>query len=171
MLIGGEEVTTGNDTNKLFSLQDDGTWSEELPPMPTPRLSPTAVSTDHHILVADGAEVEVFDGNKWSRAQSLPVRLSLLGATSTLFNGEWYLMTRFGQGALSSASVDALIASACAGEEDHNVWKSVPGPPRRRARIGTFGGRLLAVGGLSFPGPVAGGYMPLTTDLWIECET
>ena len=30
VLIGGQDFNTGTVTNKLFSLQDDGIWSEEL---------------------------------------------------------------------------------------------------------------------------------------------
>ena len=147
VLIGGEENTTREATKKLFSLQDDGTWREELPPMLTPRRFPTAVNTGHHILVTDGTDVEVFDGSKWSRAQPLPEKLTHI-LTSTLLNGGWYLMTKFQvMGSLFCASVDDLIASACAGERGQNVWKSLPGPPLW-ATIGTFGGHLLAVGRL-----------------------
>ena len=146
VLIGGEEVTTKNVTNKLFSLQDDGTWREELPPMPTPKRFPTAVSTGHHILVTDGAEVEVFDGSKWSRAQPLPEKLGQ-NLNSTFLNGEWYLMSISGLKPLFIASVDDVIASACAGERVHNVWKPLLRPPLWWAGIGTFGGHLLAVGG------------------------
>ena len=154
VLVGGREVATG-DTNKLWSLQDNGTWAEDLPPMPTQRRSATAVSTGHHLLVAGGmgedgvtSAVEVFDGKRWSTTEPLPV--GLYDMKSALLNGEWYLM---GGGlwpgrSVSSASVAAHLTTAGTGERTHSVWRTLPDAPLGFSSPAAFGGLLLAIGGL-----------------------
>ena len=63
VLVGGIEVDTKRPTNKLWSLQDDGSWAE-LPPMRTPRSHATALSTGHHLLVAGGCGIGK-DSGQW----------------------------------------------------------------------------------------------------------
>ena len=153
VLAGGVEVATECTTNKLWSLQEDGTWAEELPPMPTQRSRPTALSTGQHLLVAGGVgvggaegAVEVFDGEKWSRSESLPKGGPNM--KSALFKGEWYLMGGPMQGcSVFSASVDALLATAGTGERTHTVWRTLPEAPLERSSTAVFGSHLLAIGG------------------------
>ena len=157
VLIGGIEVATGQLTNKLWSLQDDGTWAEELPPMLTPRTRATALSIGHHlqhVLVAGGlgggtssAEVEVFDGRRWTRAQPLPE--ADYNMKCAFLKGEWYLMGGVSQGSsVFSATVDTLIASASAGGETPSVWRRLPCVPNAKCCAAVFGGHLLAIGGV-----------------------
>ena len=153
VMVGGREVATG-DTNKLWSLQDDGTWAEDLPPMPTRRRSATAVSTGHHLLVAGGVgedrretAVEVFDGKRWSTTEPLPV--GFCDMKSAHLNGEWYLMGGWRQGcSVFSASVAALLASACKVEGTHSVWRTLPEAPLMFSSPAAFGSLLLAIGGV-----------------------
>ena len=153
VMVGGREVATG-DTNKLWSLQDDGTWAEDLPPMPTRRRSATAVSTGHHLLVAGGlgedgvkSAVEVFDGKRWSTTKPLPE--GDYGMKSALLNGEWYLMGGLWPGrSVFSASVAALLATAGTNVRTHSVWKRLPVAPLEKSSPASFGGLLLAIGGL-----------------------
>ena len=153
VLVGGREVATGYLTNKLWSLQDDGTWAEDLPPMPTRRRSATAVSTGHHLLVAsgmreDGGEsaVEVFDGKRWSTTEPLPKEFHDM--KSALLDGEWYLMGGWRQDrSVFSASVAALLTSAGTGERTLSVWKKLPEAPLKYSSLAVFGGLLLAIGG------------------------
>ena len=156
VLVGGIEFASGQVTNKLFSLQDVGTLVEELPPMLTPRWRATALSTGHHLLVAGGdvsvlllsltAEVEIFDGRMWAKAQTLPKAARYM--KSAFLNGEWYLMGGFGQDrSVFSATVDTLIASASAGGETPTVWKTLPEAPLKWSSTAVFGGHLLAIGG------------------------
>ena len=154
VLVGGMEGAARYSTNKLWSLQDDCTWAEDLPPMPTRRRSATAVSTGHHLLVAgglgvDGGEsaVEVFDGKRWSTTEPLPVRGH--DVKFALLNGEWYLMGGWWHGhSVFSASVAALLASAGTGERTHSVWRRRPEAPLGFSSPAAFGGLLLAIGGL-----------------------
>ena len=163
VLVGGREVATGYLTNKLWSLQDDGTWAEDLPPMPTRRRSATAVSTGHHLLVAGGVgedrretAVEVFDGKRWSTTEPLPkgdyvMKSALVNYSmkSALLNGEWYLMGGLWPGrSVFSASVAALLATAGTGERIHSVWRTLPEAPLEFSSPTVFGGLLLAIGGL-----------------------
>ena len=169
VLVGGEKVASGQVTNKLLSLKDDGAWAEELPPMLTLRREATALSIDHHLLVAGGhkdvsedshtAEVEIFDGRRWLRAQPLPK--AAWHMKSAFFHGEWYLMGGFRQDrSVFSATVDTLIASASAGGEMPTVWKTLPEAPLDlwQSSTAVVGGHLLAIGGT-----VAGTY------LWKDC--
>ena len=169
VLVGGREVATGYLTNKLWSLQDDGTWAEDLPPMPTWRRSATAVSTGHHLLVAGGMRedqgeraVEVFDGKRWSTTEPLPV--GFYDMKSALLNGEWYLMGGWWQGrSVFSASVAALLASAGTGERTHSVWRRLPPAPLEFSSPATFGSLLLAIGGW-------GEYLSLHTASTEQCS-
>ena len=154
VMVGGREVATG-DTNKLWSLQDDGTWAEDLPPMPTRRRSASAVSSGHHLLVAGGmgedrreTAVEVFDGKRWSTTEPLP-KPGFFDMKSALLNGEWYLMGGWRQGrSVFSASVAALLASARKVEGTHSVWRILPVAPLEKSSPAAFGSLLLAIGGL-----------------------
>ncbi len=54
VLVGGIETTTGLNTDQLWVLQDEQTWTQPLPPMPTARHSASAVSLGDHLVVAGG---------------------------------------------------------------------------------------------------------------------
>ena len=96
VLLGGKEDATTHVTNRLWTLQDDdGRWTDELLPMPTPRCGASAVDTGSHLIVAGGYSeehysalnvVEVFDGFRWTVAESLPKPCS--DVKSTLHDGE-----------------------------------------------------------------------------------
>ena len=153
VLVGGREGAARYSTNKLWSLQDDGTWAEDLPLMPTRRRSATAVSTGHHLLVAGGrgvaaeeSAVEVFDGKRWSTTEPLPE--GFYDMKSALLDGEWYLMGGWWQSrSVFSASVAALLASAGTGERTHSVWRTLPDAPLTMSIPAAFGSLLLAIGG------------------------
>ena len=153
VLVGGREVAARYLTNKMWSLQDNGTWAKDLSPMPTRRRSATAVSTGHHLLVAGGmgdsgitSAVEVFDGKRWSTTEPLPV--GFYDMKSAHLNGEWYLMGGLTQHcSVFSASVAALLASAGKVEGTHSVWRILPEAPLHLSSPAAFGSLLLAVGG------------------------
>ena len=79
-LVGG--LQCGTITNKLFSLSEEGTWTEKFPPMQTTREGSTALCTGT-ALVAGGRDkdlsalwaVEVLNTEtlQWSIAADLPV--------------------------------------------------------------------------------------------------
>ncbi len=96
VLVGGIETTTRRVTDQLWALQDERTWTQPLPPMPTARYVASAVSSGDHLVVAGGDKglftdsVEVYDGVQWVRADPLPVACSDI--KSTHHSGMWYLM-------------------------------------------------------------------------------
>ena len=134
VLVGGQATTQTcrHGTNKLWSLQEDSSWAEELPPMTTERSGAAVLSTGHHLIVAGGGYwdaveeiVEVFDGKRWLRTSSPPELL--LSATSALLDGEWYVKG-VQQEMIFSAGVDALIANAGEDEAEHVEWRELPVP-------------------------------------------
>ena len=162
VLVGGieKQMTTNGDTtvtNKLWSLQDDGTWAEELPPMIAKRYGAAVLSTVDHLIVASGITpddtkecrgVEVFDGKRWLWTESLPDDFLYRSPTSTLLNGEWYLKGEM-QTSVFSARVDALIANAGEDEAGHVVWRKLPKEaPFRHSTLVAYGSCLLTLGGL-----------------------
>ena len=74
--------SSGKTTNIILCLEDQGTkWRELLPPMPTARYRPAAVTTPTHLIVAGGeagiTHVEILDTItlQWSSASSSPQAL------------------------------------------------------------------------------------------------
>ena len=78
VLVGGAIGNSDITTNELWLSADCGkTWSQDLPPMPTKRTFPSAVSTDECLLVMDGygpreKPVEIFVEGQWSSLFPLP---------------------------------------------------------------------------------------------------
>ena len=149
ILVGGRVASTY--TNKLWSLQDDGSWIEELPPMTTERSGAAVLSTGHHLIVAGGGYldaveeiVEVFDGKRWLKTLSPPELLS--SATSALLDGEWYVKG-VQQNVIFSARVDALIANTGEDEADYVEWRELPElhVPLKHSSIVAFCGYILAL--------------------------
>ena len=153
VLVGGEEVGTRHITNKLWSLQDNGTWAEDLPPMLTRRSEATAMSTGQYLLVAGGRgvgreerAVEVFDGKMWFKTEPLPKGGQDI--KSVLLNGEWYLMGGWCQGrSVFSASVNILLDTAGTCKGTHTVWRTLPKAPLAFSSPVVFNSLLLAIGG------------------------
>ena len=90
--------------------------------------------------------VEVYDGNVWARAQSLPIRPDLMGK-SIPCEGKWYL---YGRIQSCYTSLDSLIATARsdtpATEEQTSVWKELPGGPQDFLYAPTtFGNQLVDI--------------------------
>ena len=131
VLVGGHDLIDLQCTNKLWSLQDDDSWIEELPPMTTKRCGAAVLSIDHHLIVAGGEDkeaveviVEVFDGKRWSITYS--PRVLLWKSKSVLHDGVWYV---FGERDVVSASVEALIDNANGKVAEHdtrqNMWRKL----------------------------------------------
>ena len=160
VLVGGREYVgeniDGDDTNKLWTLSEDGQWQETLPPMPTPcGYGTSAVSHGDHLLVIGGDDypnnkVYVYNGHHWASAQHPPQRLGSI--KSTVLNGHWYLMggelLPSRPTCVYSCSLDSLLASCQPSEISHQpspVWKRLTDPPSNRDCFPTvFGKRLIA---------------------------
>ena len=165
VLIGGWDASTGRYTNQLWVLQcDEKTWTQPLPPMSTPRCWASALSINQYIFVAGGIDedyssldiVEVYDGQQWSRAQSLPGAGCRL--KSALYNGHWYLIG--GQHSFKSEIkiysqkvfrtsltvyqkniVEASVKSASIS------WEILEETPLKCSAAVVYGNQLLCVGG------------------------
>ncbi len=160
VLVGGREPT-GRVTNQLWVLQDEQTWTQPLPPMPTARASASAISSGDHLVVAGGLQVsgslsnlvEVYDGLQWVRADPLPV--ACCDIKSTYQSGMWYLMGGIGQStSVFYTSLHSLIEKATQqpphspnSSEQQSVWKTLPDVPYEYSSTTTLGGALLALGG------------------------
>ena len=71
VLVGGSkyvgESMSGDITNKLWTLSEDGQWQETLLPMPTPcGIYPSAVSHGDHLLVISSGGYEQSLCVQWS---------------------------------------------------------------------------------------------------------
>lgn len=105
VLVGGKEISTDQVTNKLWTLSASLDWQPSLPPMPTARYSPTAVTiaTPECLVVAGGAvgneeyvdTVEVFSQEQWTTVQPLPIKCRHM--KSTLRNGKLYFLGGYPQ--------------------------------------------------------------------------
>jgi hypothetical protein len=157
VLVGGREYggenVSGEPTNKLWTLSEDGQWQETLPPMPTPCAAPaSAVSHGDHLLVISDAtynyrnnKIYVYNGHHWASAQHPPEKLRYIN--STIFNGHWYVMGY--EGIVYSASLDSLLASCQPSEietsQPSSLWRRLTDAPSRRCYPLMFGNRLIAV--------------------------
>ena len=120
VLVGGVAASTNEITNQLWVLQEDErTWRQPLPAMPTARYAASAISHHNYLIVAGGWDsngretnvVEVYDGPQWMRTDPLPKCCSHMKTTA--HNGNYYLMGGTNQGqSVFCASLQSLIAKA-----------------------------------------------------------
>ncbi len=182
VLVGGIETTTRRVTDQLWTLQDEQTWTQPLPPMPTARRSASAVSSGDHLVVAGGDagpartdSVEVYDGVQWVRADPLPV--ACRDIKSTYHSGMWYLMGGYGQStSVFCTSLQSLIEKATQqpshspdSSEQQSVWKTLLDVPCVYSSTTTLGGALLTVGGVdsNYKTSSINMYSPLTRS-WLH---
>ncbi len=181
VLVGGVEYTTWRVTDQLWTLQDEQTWTQPLPPMPTARRSASAVSSGDHLVVAGGYtitdSVEVYDGGQWVRADPLPV--ACCGIKSTYHSGMWYLMGGYRQStSVFYTSLQSLIEEATCTQQpphspdsskQHSLRKTLPDVPYASSSTTTLGGALLTVGGWDRKGKTSSisMYCPLTRS-WLH---
>ena len=161
--IGGWNC--GRATNTLLSLDDQGTRCRELlPPMPTARARPGAVTTPTHLIIAGGqtgpfqhpyalSTIEILDTNtlQWSSASSSPQALQF--PHMSLCGEHLYLSQ---DNTIFSCSVGELLKSckpvstnSSAGE---SVWAKLADiPVPYGASLTTLRGQVLTIGGSDQP--------------------
>ena len=153
-------------TNTLHSLTGEGErkqWSQIFPPMPTPRKSPTCVTTEQALVVAGGygagghldtVEVMNTDTKVWTKVTSLPEKCSSL--TATVFGDRVYLAGGYPRSkSVFTCSLPDILPPDTLGSRlrrqtlspRQNVWKRVSSLPVTDSTLVSFGGHLLAVGG------------------------
>ncbi len=131
VLIGGNEVSSKEVTNKLWISEQDAimNWkSSLLPPMPTRRYGSSAVTTGtpESIIVAggrgeDGADLDTVEAlvqEQWSTCQSLPK--PCFGMNSTIHNGKLYLTG--GYAVFYCDLVSLLSSSQCEQPLASSLW-------------------------------------------------
>ena len=165
VLVGGMASSTV--TNQLWILQEDErTWRQPLPAMPTARFAASAISHHNHHIVAGGVDsnhretnvVEVYDGCQWMKTDPLPKCCSYM--KTTIHNGNYYLMGGSNQGqSVFCASLLSLIAkttqqsptqqsptSPSSGRQK-SAWETLPHVPYEYSATTILGAALVAVGG------------------------
>ena len=158
VLVGGRNPVTLNLTDELCVLDaDQQQWNQSLPSMPIKCCRSSAVSTDHHLIVAGGLDnnldpldvVQVYDGRQWRRVEPFPKADYFM--KSSLLNGIWYLAGGDEQEReVFCTSLHSLISTT---SSDRNrkvsVWKKLPNAPLEWCTPVTIGKQLAAVGGSS----------------------
>ena len=149
VVLAGGMLSNNTVTNKVWVLQDDNTWSESLPPMPTARCDASGLAHENVLLVAAGITamktdvVEIYDGIQWNATSPLPIKCRNLW--STYLNGYCFLLGGEGQGtSVLYTSIQSLINDATKKELG---WKKLTDVPYSASCTTTFAGTLLAVGG------------------------
>ena len=155
VLVGGVDPSTDTPTNQLWVMEEEGTWTQPLPPMPTPRSRASAVSTQHYLIVAGGVDdlsnihvdvVEVYNGQQWIRIDPLPKHCYFI--KSILHDDFLYLMGGLGQGkSVFQCSVQALIKQVGPHPPKQSTWNTIRDAPYDYSSVSTFGGVIVAVGG------------------------
>ena len=174
VLVGGWDPSTATPTNQLWVRKDDETWTQPLPPMPTPRYGASAVSIEQHLVVAGGRlgrgysnVVDVYNGQQWVTTDPLPK--CCYDMKSTLHDGFLYLMGGYPQGkSVFQCSVQAIIEQATPHPPKQSTWNTIRDAPYYYCSVATFGGTLVAVGSWDY-GPKNFLYMydPLTQS-WVH---
>ena len=153
VLVGGVDPSAITLTNQLWVMEEEGTWTQPLPPMPTPRFGASAATIQNNLIVAGGGDsqgedldlVEVYNGWQWATAQSLP--RACYDMKSAVHNGIWYLVGGLGQDTkVFCASLEFLVASTQF-EVTERVWKTLPKVLHDFSSTAVWGGRLMAVRG------------------------
>ena len=154
VLVGGVDASTSCTTNNLWTMEDDESWTQPLPPMLRPRRWASAVSTENNLVVAGGLDdrllnvdtVEVYDGQKWSIACPLPTACHSM--KSALYDGNWYLVGGYGQGCdVFCASLESLVATSQEGIKE--AWRMLPPVPLELSSPAIVGNWLVCIGGSS----------------------
>ena len=164
VLAGGLISNSTVVTDKVWVLQDDNTWNESLPPMPTARYAASATSSNNFLIVVAGIPnasdiVEIYDGKQWMTMSPLPMKCS--NPLSTCLNGYCFL---FCQG--KSVLYTSIQDDATKGPIKQLGWKKLPDTPHSTTSITTFAGTLLAVGtNIHMYYPLAQQWVSLRLDL------
>ena len=159
--IGGWDDSSATNTLLCLSSSVLPKWKKLLPPMPTKRVRPAAVTTPTHLVVAGGrthklmtspchglSTVEVLNLHtlQWALASRSPEALKY--PSVTLCGEHVYLS---GNEVMFSCSVEELVKS-CKPAATHrhagdSVWTRLPDIPTYYHTLATLRGRVLTIGG------------------------
>ena len=158
--IGGWDESQSSATNTLLCLSSWilTKWKNILPPMPTKRVRPTAVTTPTHLVVAGGRTQQYGDGLsvvevlnlhtlQWASASSLPE--ALWCPSMTLCGEHVYLSDNY---TAFSCSVEELVKSCKPASTNSSAgdsaWTRLPDTPTYYTTLATLRGCVLAIGDL-----------------------
>ena len=168
VLVGGADVQTNKETNKLGVWNEQSKrWTYLLPQMTTACQSASVATHNNRWLVVIGGEdvgsvftrVEILDtteSRQWYHAASLPQ--PLCDALPATVGNMCYLLGGYTKGAMASKKVfsvclDDLISQAVSQPASASApptpspWQSLPDTPPTGSTALAFNGALLAVGG------------------------
>ena len=154
VVIGGALILLGTPINLVWSLSSMENKWKDMPPMLTSRSSVAAVGYGDHLLAAGGKcgeevchEVEVFNGDKWTKVKQFPYPKSPKELTSVLHaDKRWYIMETNGSEARAtySAPIEDVISDLPTYEWKEHSPESCP--PSGRLPPISFDGQLIVVG-------------------------
>ena len=161
VLVGGVDPIHNTVSKQIWVLDEKHCWTKCPYSMPKERFGASAVSIGNHLIVAGGDKggidgrldvVDVYDGQQWRTAQSLPKTCSRM--KSVVHEGVWYLAGGVGQDlkvfytSLKSLIAAASCSAAAVGDEPELVWKTMADTPLQGSTPVVFGKQLTTVGGL-----------------------
>ena len=188
VLVGGRDVQTGKETNKLGVWNEQSKrWTHPLPPMTTACNSPLAVTHNNRWLVVIGgygdknhlSRIEILDtteSRQWYLAASLPRPLS--DALPATIGNMCYLLGGVSKGVVASNEVlsvclDDLISQAvsqpvsASAPPTPSPWQPLSATPLKYSTTLAFNGALLTVGGDLFGSTTIYHYQP-SSKSWIK---
>ena len=140
---------------QVWVLQEDQkTWGQSLPALPTARYRPSAVSYQNHLIVSGGKDsklryvnvTEVYNGCEWTSTEPLPKCSSHM--KSTCHDNTYYLIGGLNQGnSVFYAPLQSLLPLDPQSPTPEAVWKTLPDIAYYFSSIASFGGVLVVVGG------------------------
>lgn len=159
VLAGGMDVSTQEVTNQLLTSSNGKSWQPTLPPMPTKRISCSAITTRNPecIVVAGGersdyipsGSVEVYLEHNWSTVQALPRKF--YDIKFTLHYTKIYLMGGFGQdySMIYWCDVKAMVSTCKEAREKTSkpppLWSRFS-IPNKCSSLSSYGQQLVAIG-------------------------
>ena len=191
-LIGGRDVSTRKITNTLSTwYEEEGRWTQVLPPMPTGRVRSAVISHDNLLLVTDGVAedvstvlntTDVLDCTtmKWTTPEGLNLPVPLWGHHLC---GE-YLYLVGGAMVYPVQSPEELNFQAWRAkwsdvkqtaapqhfQPQKSVWTRIADPPALRPTPISSGGTLYTVGGRTRDGKSIGTVYSYITSInqWVS---
>ena len=187
VLVGGREVITNKETNKLGVWNEQSKrWTHRLPPMTTACHSPSVATHNNRWLVVVGgagvgiarSRVRILDTTEslqWYQAESIPYPCDQV--SSATIGNMCYLLGGYTTGGapkkVFSVCLDDLISQAVSQPASASApptpspWQSLPSTPLACSAALAFNGALLAVGGEVLGSSAIHVYQP-SSNSWVK---
>ena len=163
--IGG--IKGGEYSNKVYSLkEEDMSWIEEFPPMPTKRTSATSVYTETALIVIGGVvdgsvvrcpvEVMSIETRQWTTVADLPANdKELWHASGIVCGDQLYILGAMNSTSVYSCKLSDLLQpnQSESGSKiipppgNHVIWMELTHLPFFNSTCMSLCGRIIAIGG------------------------